>query len=214
LPDLRFLVAHGQMPERELERHMLSFLAGDADVVVAISRAYRTTCTLVRSGNEAFVVDSPVFPDELEMLPGVLGHEESAVEESFSEALEGGVEYPHYTRPFSYRGLEVPDVLLSGHHARIAAWLAFAQAQELAAYGCTAVALTPGWILASPPVEPPGLMKPVFSTVARTVPLPRIVPGVNRFGKALMPAPAKGHGAAMPRPNTNGSARAAGVPVA
>jgi glyoxylase-like metal-dependent hydrolase (beta-lactamase superfamily II) len=41
------------------------------DVVVAISRAYRTTCTLVRSGNEAFVVDSPVFPDELEILPAI-----------------------------------------------------------------------------------------------------------------------------------------------
>ncbi len=42
-----------------------------ADVVVAISRAYRTTCTLVRSGNEAFIVDSPVFPDELEILPAI-----------------------------------------------------------------------------------------------------------------------------------------------
>jgi glyoxylase-like metal-dependent hydrolase (beta-lactamase superfamily II) len=42
-----------------------------ADVVVAISRAYRTTCTLVRSGGEAFVVDSPVFPDELEILPAI-----------------------------------------------------------------------------------------------------------------------------------------------
>jgi glyoxylase-like metal-dependent hydrolase (beta-lactamase superfamily II) len=41
------------------------------DVVVAISRAYRTTCTLVRSGNEAFAVDSPVFPDELEILPAI-----------------------------------------------------------------------------------------------------------------------------------------------
>ena len=42
-----------------------------ADVIVAISRAYRTTCTLVRSGNEAFVIDSPVFPDELEILPAI-----------------------------------------------------------------------------------------------------------------------------------------------
>jgi glyoxylase-like metal-dependent hydrolase (beta-lactamase superfamily II) len=41
------------------------------DVVVAISRAYRTTCTLVRSGNEAFCIDSPVFPDELEILPAL-----------------------------------------------------------------------------------------------------------------------------------------------
>jgi tRNA (guanine37-N1)-methyltransferase len=55
-------------------------------------------------------------------LPGALGHEESAVEESFSEALEGAPEYPHYTRPVEWRGERVPDVLLSGDHARVAAW--------------------------------------------------------------------------------------------
>jgi tRNA (guanine37-N1)-methyltransferase len=55
-------------------------------------------------------------------LPGSLGHLESAVEESFSPALEGAPEYPHYTRPASYRGWEVPEVLLSGHHARIREW--------------------------------------------------------------------------------------------
>ena len=55
-------------------------------------------------------------------LPGALGHAESAVEESFSEALEGAPEYPHYTRPASYRGWEVPEVLLSGDHARIREW--------------------------------------------------------------------------------------------
>ena len=58
----------------------------------------------------------------LRKLPGSLGHEESAVEESFSEALDGGPEYPHYTRPAEYRGWRVPDVLLSGHHARIREW--------------------------------------------------------------------------------------------
>ena len=55
-------------------------------------------------------------------LPGALGHVESAVEESFSEALEGGPEYPHYTRPASYRGWDVPEVLLSGDHARVRQW--------------------------------------------------------------------------------------------
>jgi tRNA (guanine37-N1)-methyltransferase len=55
-------------------------------------------------------------------LPGALGHEESAVEESFSEALEGAPEYPHYTRPAEWRGHEVPEVLLSGDHARIREW--------------------------------------------------------------------------------------------
>jgi tRNA (guanine37-N1)-methyltransferase len=58
----------------------------------------------------------------LRKLPGALGHEHSAVEESFSTALEGGPEYPHYTRPAEFRGWRVPEVLLSGHHARIREW--------------------------------------------------------------------------------------------
>jgi tRNA (guanine37-N1)-methyltransferase len=58
----------------------------------------------------------------LRKLPGALGHEESAREESFSDALEGAPEYPHYTRPADHRGWRVPDVLLSGHHARIKQW--------------------------------------------------------------------------------------------
>jgi tRNA (guanine37-N1)-methyltransferase len=58
----------------------------------------------------------------LRKLPGVLGKDESAVEESFSEALEGAVEYPHYTRPAQWRGWSVPEVLLSGHHERIREW--------------------------------------------------------------------------------------------
>ena len=55
-------------------------------------------------------------------LPGALGHSESAVEESFSEALGGAPEYPHYTRPASYRGWDVPQVLISGDHARVREW--------------------------------------------------------------------------------------------
>jgi tRNA (guanine37-N1)-methyltransferase len=58
----------------------------------------------------------------LRKLPGSLGHEESAVEESFSAALEGAPEYPHYTRPADYRGWNVPEILLSGHHAKIREW--------------------------------------------------------------------------------------------
>jgi tRNA (guanine37-N1)-methyltransferase len=57
-------------------------------------------------------------------LPGALGHEQSAVEESFSQILEGAPEYPHYTRPPAYRGWEVPDVLLSGDHERVREWRA------------------------------------------------------------------------------------------
>jgi tRNA (guanine37-N1)-methyltransferase len=55
-------------------------------------------------------------------LPGALGHEASALEESFSPALAGAPEYPHYTRPLEWRGLRVPEVLLSGDHARIREW--------------------------------------------------------------------------------------------
>ncbi|HWH43176.1 MAG TPA: tRNA (guanosine(37)-N1)-methyltransferase TrmD [Thermoleophilaceae bacterium] len=55
-------------------------------------------------------------------LPGALGHADSAVEESFSPALEGAPEYPHYTRPFDWHGHTVPDVLLSGDHAKVRDW--------------------------------------------------------------------------------------------
>jgi tRNA (guanine37-N1)-methyltransferase len=58
----------------------------------------------------------------LRKLPGVLGKDESALEESFSPALGGAPEYPHYTRPADWRGWPVPDVLLSGHHERVRQW--------------------------------------------------------------------------------------------
>jgi tRNA (guanine37-N1)-methyltransferase len=58
----------------------------------------------------------------LRKLPGALGHVDSAVEESFSKALDGEPEYPHYTRPAEYRGWRVPEILLSGHHERIREW--------------------------------------------------------------------------------------------
>jgi len=53
------------------------------------------------------------------LVPGVLGKEESSADESFSEKL---LEYPHYTRPPVFMGREVPQVLLSGHHKKIAEW--------------------------------------------------------------------------------------------
>jgi len=55
-------------------------------------------------------------------IPGVLGHESSTEEESFSRALKGKKEYPHYTRPEVFKGEKVPEVLLSGHHANIKKW--------------------------------------------------------------------------------------------
>jgi tRNA (guanine37-N1)-methyltransferase len=63
-----------------------------------------------------------VMDTVLRKLPGALGHAESALEESFSAALDGQPEYPHYTRPAEYRGWKVPDVLLSGHHEEIRTW--------------------------------------------------------------------------------------------
>ena len=55
-------------------------------------------------------------------LPGALGSDESGLVESFSRELDGGLEYPHYTRPAEFRGWRVPDVLLSGDHRRIDEW--------------------------------------------------------------------------------------------
>lgn len=84
-----------------------------ADETISIGR-------YVLAGGElpAMVITDAV----LRKLPGALGDEESAIEESYSAALEGAPEYPHYTRPASYRGWEVPDVLLSGDHARVREW--------------------------------------------------------------------------------------------
>ncbi len=55
-------------------------------------------------------------------VPGVLGEDDSAEEESFSKKLKGKKEYPHYTRPINFKGLEVPEVLRSGHHKEIEKW--------------------------------------------------------------------------------------------
>jgi tRNA (guanine37-N1)-methyltransferase len=92
------------------DERIIEHFAGD---VVSVGR-------YVLSGGElaAMVLCDAV----LRKLPGALGDERSAAEESFSAALDGDPEYPHYTRPACYRGWRVPDVLLSGHHQRIAEW--------------------------------------------------------------------------------------------
>lgn len=56
------------------------------------------------------------------ILPGALGNKDSAREDSFTEALDGKKEYPHYTKPREFRGLKVPSVLTTGNHAKIDAW--------------------------------------------------------------------------------------------
>jgi tRNA (guanine37-N1)-methyltransferase len=64
----------------------------------------------------------------IRLIPGVLGHEQSAVDESHSEP--GRLEYPQFTRPRNFRGLEVPEVLLSGNHSAIAKWRQHQSAQQ------------------------------------------------------------------------------------
>lgn len=70
---------------------------------------------LTNGGLPAMVVIDAV----VRLIPGALGHEESAADESFSHGL---LEYPHYTRPAEFRGMKVPEILLSGNHAEIEKW--------------------------------------------------------------------------------------------
>jgi tRNA (guanine37-N1)-methyltransferase len=65
------------------------------------------------------------------LIPGVLGHEESARQDSFSSGL---LDHPHYTRPRTFRGQDVPDVLLGGNHEDIAAWRRQQAEQRTAAW--------------------------------------------------------------------------------
>jgi tRNA (guanine37-N1)-methyltransferase len=72
---------------------------------------------VVLAGGEAAAL--VVVEAVVRLMPGVMGNEDSAAEESFSTGL---LEYPQYTRPASFRGWDVPEVLLSGDHGRIARW--------------------------------------------------------------------------------------------
>lgn len=74
---------------------------------------------VVSSGEIAVMV----FLDAIvRLIPGVVGNDESLLEESFSEALEWKPEYPQYTRPADFMGYKVPEILLSGDHKKIAEW--------------------------------------------------------------------------------------------
>jgi len=105
-PDLTLLCGRYEGVDERVGEHL-------ATDTVSIGR-------YVLSGGElaAMVVADAV----LRKLPGSLGAAESIVEESFSPALGGNPEYPHYTRPPSYRGWDVPEVLLSGDHERVRSW--------------------------------------------------------------------------------------------
>jgi tRNA (guanine37-N1)-methyltransferase len=130
-PDQRVVALTPQ--GRQLDQALVEELAGEERLTLLSARfegfderivAHLATESLsigpyVLSGGElpAMVVLDAIA----RRLPGAI-KEESALEETFSAGLEGGVEYPHYTRPAEFRGWQVPEVLLSGDHARIAEW--------------------------------------------------------------------------------------------
>jgi tRNA (guanine37-N1)-methyltransferase len=118
---------------RQLDQELVETLAAEPQLALLSSRfegfderIVSKLCTdaisigpYVLSGGE---LPAMVLLDAItRRLPGALT-EGSGEHESFSEALEGGLEYPHYTRPSEYRGWHVPPVLLSGDHGRIAQW--------------------------------------------------------------------------------------------
>jgi tRNA (guanine37-N1)-methyltransferase len=110
------------------EQHLI-FACGryegiDARVVEDAARRMRvdelSIGDYVLSGGE--VAAMVVIEAVVRLLPGVIGNPESLIEESYGTDNEGLLEGPVYTKPASWRGLDVPEVLLSGHHEKIAAW--------------------------------------------------------------------------------------------
>ncbi len=105
--------------ERELTLLSARFEGFDERVVEHLATDAISIGPYVVSGGE---LPAMVLVDAIaRRLPGAL-REESGTLESFSEALEGGLEHPHYTRPPEFRGWRVPEILLSGNHARIEEW--------------------------------------------------------------------------------------------
>lgn len=92
----------------------------DARVLEHVATESLSLGPYVLSGGEP--VAMAVVDALARLLPGSLADDRSSEEESFAPALDGLLEYPHYTRPAEWRGHAVPEVLLSGHHARIEAW--------------------------------------------------------------------------------------------
>jgi tRNA (guanine37-N1)-methyltransferase len=126
---------------RRLTQNIVEELAGHQRLVLLCGRyeGFDERVRLITRPDEISVGDYVLGGGEvaamvvidavIRLVPGVLGHEESAKQDSFS----GGdrlLEFPQYTRPREYRGLEVPDVLVSGDHAQIAHWRADQSAQR------------------------------------------------------------------------------------
>jgi len=121
------------MLARELAglRHLLiicgRYEGVDERVLAAVDRSI-SIGDYVLTGGE---LPAMVLIDALaRFIPGVIGHEEATTEESFAD---GRLEYPQYTRPPEFRGMKVPEVLLSGDHAQVARWRREQSAQATAA---------------------------------------------------------------------------------
>ena len=117
-------LAHELTEERHLIFGCGRYEGIDARVVEDAARRMRvdelSIGDYVLSGGE--VAAMVVIEAVVRLLPGVIGNPESLTEESHAPDLAGLLEGPSYTKPPSWRGLDVPEVLLSGHHERIAAW--------------------------------------------------------------------------------------------
>jgi tRNA (guanine37-N1)-methyltransferase len=106
--------------ERDLVLLCGRFEGFDARVEALLATGSISVGPYVLAGGE--VAALAVVEAVIRHLPGALGNTDSVLEESFSEEMGGMVEYPHYTRPREYGGMEVPTVLLSGDHGAIARW--------------------------------------------------------------------------------------------
>jgi tRNA (guanine37-N1)-methyltransferase len=128
-----FCTPHGETFDQELAEELsdqkkysrLIFLCGHYE---GIDQRVRDTLVDREISLGDFVLTGGELPAQVmvdaiaRLTSGVLGKAESHQEESFSAALDRQIEYPHYTRPSKFRGLEVPEILLSGHHAEITKW--------------------------------------------------------------------------------------------
>lgn len=101
--DLVFLCGHYEGYDERIREHLVTDEISIGDFVLTGGELPAMT-----------VIDAVV-----RLLPGVLGQADSHIQDSFSTGL---LEHPHYTRPADFRGMKVPDILLSGNHAKIAEW--------------------------------------------------------------------------------------------
>lgn len=103
LPHLIFICGHYEGIDQRVHDHLIDEEISIGDYV------------LTNGAIAAAVITDAV----VRLIPGVLGDEASAADDSFQQGL---LEFPHYTRPVDFRGWRVPDILLSGHHGAIAKW--------------------------------------------------------------------------------------------